>query len=86
MVMMMLTDLLESRSSFMLAAMFVSWVAVALLALIAGNLHRRLQRVEGSLAVNDQTPYAGLFGKALRESLGSGRTVALCTGFSFRQL
>ncbi len=49
--------------------MFVSWVAVALLALIAGNLHRRLQRVEASLAVNAPTPYAELLGKVLRESL-----------------
>lgn len=65
----MLTDLLDSRSSFILAAMFVSWVAVALLALIAGNLHRRLQRVEASLAVNATTPYAELLGKVLRESL-----------------
>lgn len=67
---MMSTDLLDYRSSFVLAAMFVSWVAVAVLALVAGNLHRRLQHVEGSLAINAAAPYAGLLGKALRESLG----------------
>jgi hypothetical protein len=66
----MLTELLDFRSSFILAAMFVSWLAVALLALVAGNLHRRLQRVEGSLSVNAAAPYSGLLGKALRESLG----------------
>lgn len=69
MVMTMFSELLESKSSFMLAAMFVSWVAVALLALIAANLHRRLHRVEAALTVNAKTPYAGLLGKALRESL-----------------
>lgn len=66
----MFTDVLDSRSSFILAAMFVSWVAVALLTLVAGNLHRRLQRIESSLAVNLAAPYSGLLGKALRESLG----------------
>ena len=66
----MFVDVLDSKSTFMLAAMFVSWVAVALLALVAGNLHRRLQRVEGSLSVNLAAPYSGLLGKALRESLG----------------
>ena len=63
-------DFLDSKSSFILAAMFVSWVAVALLTLVVGNLHRRLQRVEGSLAGNLAAPYSGLLGKALRESLG----------------
>jgi len=66
----MFTDVLDFRSSFILAALFVSWVAVALLTLVLGNLHRRLQRVEGSLAVNRAAPYSGLLGKALRESLG----------------
>lgn len=65
----MFSDLLDSRSSFILAAMFVSWVAVALLTLVAGNLHRRLRRIEGSLSVNLAAPYSGLLGKALRESL-----------------
>ncbi len=66
----MFTELLDSRSSFILAAMFVSWVSVALLALVAGNLHRRLQRIESSLSVSAAAPYSGLLGKALRESLG----------------
>ena len=64
-------ELLDSRSSFFLAAMFVSWIAVALLALLAGNLHRRLQRIESSLSVTTAAaPYSGLLGKVLRESLG----------------
>lgn len=66
----MFVDALDSRSSFILAAMFVSWFAVALLTLVVGNLHRRLQRVEGLLSVNLAAPYSGLLGKALRESLG----------------
>ena len=63
-------EFLGSKSSFILAAMFVSWVAVALLTLVVGNLHRRLQRIEGSLSVNLAAPYSGLLGKALSESLG----------------
>ena len=66
----MLVEFLDSKSTFILAATFVSWVAVALLLLVVGNLHRRLQRIEGSLAVNMAAPYSGLLGKALRESLG----------------
>lgn len=63
-------DFLGSKSTFVVAALFVSWVAVALLTLVVGNLHRRLQRVEGSLSGNLAAPYSGLLGKALRESLG----------------
>lgn len=66
----MFLDALDSRSSFILAAMFVSWVAVALLTLVVGNLHRRLRRIEGSLSANLAAPYSGLLGKGLRESLG----------------
>lgn len=66
----MLTDLLDSRSSFVVAALFVSWVAVALLALVVGNLYRRLQRLESSLSVSAGTPYSHLLGIGLRESVG----------------
>jgi hypothetical protein len=42
----MLTAMLDFRSSFILAALFVSWVAVVLLVLVVGDLHVRLQRIE----------------------------------------
>ena len=66
----MLTDLLDLRSSFVVATMFVSWVAVALLALVVGNLYRRLQRLESSLSVSAGAPYAHLLGRRLWECLG----------------
>jgi hypothetical protein len=66
----MLTDLLDLRSSFVVAAMFVSWVVVALLALVVGNLYRRLQRLESSLSVSAGAPYAHLLGRRLWECLG----------------
>lgn len=54
----------------MLAAVFVSWVAVALLALTVGNLLRRVQRLEASLSASPGTPYAHLVGRSLREFVG----------------
>jgi len=66
----MLPDLLDVRSNFVVAAMFVSWVAVALLVLVVGNLHRRLQRLESSLSISAGAPYAHLLGHRLWGALG----------------
>jgi hypothetical protein len=67
----MLTSLLETRSSFTIAALFVSWVAVALLVLVVANLHVRLQRLERLGAVpKETTPYSHLLGSRLHDLLG----------------
>jgi hypothetical protein len=66
----MLTTLLGSRSSFIIAALIVSWVAVVLLVLVVANLHVRLQRLERLSAVpKEATPYAHLLGSRLHDLL-----------------
>ena len=42
----LLADIFDARSSFVLAALVTTWAAFVLLALIAGNLHARLIRLE----------------------------------------
>lgn len=67
----MLTAMLDFRSIFILAALFVSWVAVVLLVLVVGNLHVRLQRLEYSSAVpKAATPFGHLLGSRLHDLLG----------------
>lgn len=64
-------DLLGSRSSFVLASLAVSWIAVVLLALVAANLHFRLAHVERSLREREsRTPFGHLLGRSLPEVLG----------------
>jgi hypothetical protein len=66
-----LEDLLRSRSSFVLAALAVSWIAVVLLALIAANLHFRLVHLERSLPAGEsRAPFGHLLGRSLVEVLG----------------
>ncbi|HEX8071328.1 MAG TPA: hypothetical protein VF546_15340 [Pyrinomonadaceae bacterium] len=65
-------SLLDVRSNFVLAALFVTWLAVALLVLIVGNLYARLQRLERGLpAPKDETPYGHLIGRDLQDLLGA---------------
>jgi hypothetical protein len=67
----MLASILDLRSSFMLAALFVTWVAVVLLMLVVGNLRARLYRLEqAGFAAREGTPYGQLLGKQLGELVG----------------
>jgi hypothetical protein len=66
-----LETLLTSRASFVLAALAVTWVAVLLLAIVAGHLHARLQRLERAGASTRQTrPYSELVGRRMGDLLG----------------
>lgn len=67
-----LESLLATRASFVLAALVVSWAAVALLALVAANLHLRLVRLERAApgAASARTPFGHLLGRDLAAALG----------------
>lgn len=66
-----LEELLGARAGFALAAFAVSWIAVALLALVAANLHFRLAHLERSLPAKESpTPYGHLLGRGLADVLG----------------
>lgn len=63
--------LLDMRSNFVFAALLVTWVAVALLVLVVGNLYVRLQRLElARPAPKEGVPYGQLIGRELRGLLG----------------
>jgi hypothetical protein len=63
--------LFETRASFDMAALFVTWVAVLMLLLVVGNLHIRLQRLEqANPAPRPGRPYGHLIGRRMGELLG----------------
>ncbi|HEX6201713.1 MAG TPA: hypothetical protein VF100_01845 [Thermoanaerobaculia bacterium] len=64
---------LATQAGFVLAALAVSWIAVALLALTIANLHFRLARLERArpAAGEERTPFAHLLGRDLGELLGA---------------
>ncbi len=63
-----LATALNSTASFEVAALFVTWVAIVLVGLVAGNVHQRLQRLERSqLGASGATPYSHLLGKSVRD-------------------
>jgi hypothetical protein len=67
----MLMPVLDMRSNFVVAALFVTWVAVALLLLVVGNLYIRLQRLERVNPVpKEEMPYGHLIGRGLQDLLG----------------
>jgi hypothetical protein len=67
----MLLSLFDVRSNFVVAALFVTWVAVALLVLVVGNLYVRLQRLELINPVHkEEMPYGQLLGRGLQDLLG----------------
>jgi hypothetical protein len=67
---MVLSSILDSRASFELAALFVTWVAVAFLGLIAVSLHTRLQHLErADLERKEAAPFKHLLGKTVEEVL-----------------
>lgn len=75
-------ELLDSRMSFTVAALVVSWLATAYLALIAANLHVRVRALEQAArrAAAPATAYARLHGRSLRDDIpvpGSGGAVVL---------
>lgn len=73
-----LAELFGARSTFVLAALAVTWLAIVLLALIAANLHLRLVRLErASPAEEARAPFAHLLGRRLDEVLGTGISPAV---------
>jgi hypothetical protein len=66
-----LETLLTSRASFELAALAVTWVAVLFLAIVAGHLHARLQRLErASVSARQPRPYGELLGQRMSDLVG----------------
>ena len=64
-------SILDTRSSFDVAVVLISWVAVVLLGLVAANLHIRLQRLErAEWAPSGTTPYRRWLGQHWRDVLG----------------
>jgi hypothetical protein len=66
----MTASVLSLESSFALAALLVSWVAIALLVLVVGSLHARLRRLERLDAAARPAPYASLLGRDLGALVG----------------
>ena len=72
---MTLSSLLDSQASFTLAVVFVTWVAVVLLGLVAANLHTRLRLLENAGPVRDgSAPYSHLHGRSVWPLLGDAAT------------
>jgi hypothetical protein len=62
----LLSDLFDAKSSFVLAALVTTWGAFVLLALIAGNLHARLVRLEQAQQMaRSVSAYGHLIGRAV---------------------
>lgn len=59
----------DSQASFELAALFVSWMAVALLVVVVANLHTRLRRLEHAGPDARPAPYGDLLGRNIRDML-----------------
>jgi hypothetical protein len=60
----LLSEMFDARSSFVLAALVTTWAAFVLLALIAGNLHARLTRLEEAQRMARSTnAYGHLIGR-----------------------
>lgn len=62
----------DSKASFELAALCITWIAVVLLALAIANLHIRLRQLEQSGPVPGRgRPYGHLLGKPMHELLNN---------------
>lgn len=74
---------LDARSGVVLAALVVTWVAVALLVLMVAALHARLRRLEQNGPAPaadrplDDPPYAALRGRAMTDLIPPGSTGAV---------
>jgi hypothetical protein len=65
-----LITLFDSKASFELAALCISWIAVVLLALAIANLHARLRQLELAVPVPGRgRPYGHLLGKPIHDLL-----------------
>ncbi len=65
----MTDSLLAIRPSFELAAWFVTWAAVALLAVVAASLHARLRRLESGRSEREVSrPFSQLIGRSFPAS------------------
>jgi len=72
-----MSSLLNAKMSFEIAALIVSWLAIALLTFVVGNLLVRLQRLEQAIpTAQAKKPYGHLLGKQLRELLGESLALA----------
>jgi hypothetical protein len=70
-VLLLYASVFDAEVGFEAAACFVTWAAVAFLAVIAMHLHLRLQRLErASAPVTGARPYAHFVGSRLDELLG----------------
>ena len=66
-----LASILDTKVSFAVAALIVTWAAVAFLTVIAMHLHLRLQRLErASVPLPGAKPYSQFTGRRLEELLG----------------
>ncbi len=66
-----MNSLLNTKMSFEIAALFVTWLTIALLTFAVGNLLVRLRRLEETIpAPQANKPYSHLLGKQLRELFG----------------
>lgn len=71
-----MNSLLNTKMSFEIAALIISWLAIALLTFAVGNLLVRLQRLEQAIpAAQANKPYGHLLGKSLRELLGGSLAI-----------
>jgi hypothetical protein len=67
----MFENLLNSKSSFELAAFVVTWIALVLLTLVIVNLYARLLRMEQARGSSPATtPYSHLIGKPIEDIIG----------------
>ena len=62
---------LDTRASFELAALFVSWAAIVLLALVVANLQARLHHLERKNAAPKSAAYSHLIGTPLPEAVAA---------------
>lgn len=66
---------LETRASFELAAFLVTWLAGAVLVIVAAHLHLRVRRLEQAGSSIRERPYGHLLGRSLSELVGTERLV-----------
>jgi hypothetical protein len=63
----------DTRSSFELTALLVSWLAWTLMLIVASHLHHRIRRLEQAGTPTRERPYGHLLGRSLRELVGTAR-------------
>jgi hypothetical protein len=67
-----MSDVFSSRSSFELAAFFVTWAVVTLLVVLVANLHARVRRLEQAAGQpTTNAPYGHLVGARVEDLVGA---------------